>query len=193
MTVRKGQRTQEDADEFAALMQRHSASLSRLACLLTGEAHAADDLTAEVFLAAWQQWERIRDLEYPLAYLRKMLTNQSIARYRRRVREVRGLERLFGESSGTERDSDTAAVMDVRSALQRIPPRRRACLVLRYGFDLPDREVAAILGITVGSVKSQTFKAAAQFRAEMGDVVVETHLERLVPSRGWLRDGRHAD
>ena len=53
-------------------------------------------------------------------------------------------------------------MLDVRAALRRLPLRRRECVVLRYAFDVPEREVAAILGISVGAVKSQTSRGAAQ-------------------------------
>lgn len=156
-------------EEFAAFVDRHSTSLARLAYLLLGDTYAAEDLTADVFLAAWRQWDRIRGVEYPLAYLRQMITNQAAGRHHRRARERHTLQRLFAGTSESGHEPDGAAVVDVRSALQRVPPRRRACLVLRYAFDLPDREVAQILGISIGAVKSQTSKGLVQLRRELGD------------------------
>jgi RNA polymerase sigma-70 factor (sigma-E family) len=188
-------RSEAEAEQFAAFIAQHGRSLGRLAYLLVGEAHAAEDLTADVFLAAWQQWDRVKQVEYPVAYLRQVMTNQAVARYRRSARERRGLERLFLRGGDDGHESDGAAVVDVRSALQRIPPRRRACLVLRHAFDLTEREVAEILGISVGAVKSQTFKALAQFRNELGDLVIETRnpVADAGSGRGWFGRGRNAD
>jgi RNA polymerase sigma factor (sigma-70 family) len=62
------------------------------------------------------------------------------------------------------------AVLDVRTALRRLPYRRRACVVLRYAFDLPEQEVAAVLGISVGTVKSQTSRGAKQLAEILQDV-----------------------
>jgi RNA polymerase sigma-70 factor (sigma-E family) len=173
------------AAEFAAFVDQHAASLARLAHLLLGDADAAHDLTADVFLAAWRQWGRISRLDYPLAYVRRMLTNQAATRHRRRARERFALERLF--AVGTREvgyEPDGAAVLDIRSALQAIPPRRRACIVLRHAFDLSEREVAQILGITVGAVKSQTSKGLAQLRREFGAADTYALVEPAVPRQG---------
>lgn len=170
----------------------------RLAYLLLGDSHAAEDLTADVFLAAWRQWDRISQVEYPLAYLRQMLTNQAATRHRRRARERLTLERVFAGVSESGHEPDGAAVVDVRSALQRIPPRRRACLVLRFAFDLTEREVAQTLGISVGAVKSQTFKGLAQLRKELGEVRDTDVMDMSAPvapavsGRGWSGAGRRA-
>jgi len=64
--------------------------------------------------------------------------------------------------------------MDVRAALRRLPLRRRECVVLRYAFDVPEREVAEILGISVGAVKSLTSRGAAQLSQYLKDLPVTT-------------------
>lgn len=162
------------AEEFAEFVTAHARGLGRLAYLLVADAHAADDLVADVMLAAWKQWDQVRTANHPVAYLRQVMVNQAAARHKRVIRERLGLERLrdFVPRSSPAPDSD--AVVDVQAVLQRIPPRRRACLVLRYAFDLSDREVAEMLGVTVGAVKSQTSKAAAQFRRELENGAIRT-------------------
>lgn len=91
-------------------------------------------------------------------------------------------------------DPDTAVVVDVRSALLRLPPRRRACLVLRHGFQLTEYEVAETLGVSVGTVKSQTSKAVAQFRRQLGDAAsaAAEALQVETPAAGRQRKGSHA-
>lgn len=162
------------ADEFAGFVTTHAPGLGRLAYLLVGDAHSADDLVADVLLAAWRQWHQVQAADHPIAYLRQMMVNQASARRRRDARERLGLERLHDLVPSASRGPDSDAVVDVQAALQRIPPRRRACLVLRYAFDLTDREVAETLGVSIGTVKSQTSKAAAQLRQELGAAVVDT-------------------
>ena len=162
-------------DDYRDFVTQHARGLGRLAYLLLGDQHAAEDLTAEVFLAAWRQWDQVSRADRPVAYVRRVMVNQAAAHYQRKARERQGLERLQDGLVDSTHDRDSAAVVDVQSALLRLPPRRRACLVLRFAFDLTEREVAAILGVSVGTVKSQTFKAAAQFRHEIGDAFVETH------------------
>ena len=156
------------AEEFAEFVTAHAQALGRLAYLLVADPHAADDLVADVMLAAWKQWDQVRSADHPVAYLRQVMVNQAAARHKRVIRERLGLERMRDLLPRTSPAPDSDAVVDVQAVLQRIPPRRRACLVLRYAFDLSDREVAELLGVSVGAVKSQTSKAAAQFRRELG-------------------------
>jgi len=146
-------------DEFAEAQLR---PLSRLAYLLTGDHAAADDLAAEALLAAWNQWDRLAGRPNRGAYVRGILVHLAASRTRSAVRERRRI-RLF-HAGWTEaapgRDSDD--VLDVRSALAQLAPRRRACVVLRLAFDLSEEDVAQLLGVSVGTVKSQTSRGVAQ-------------------------------
>ncbi|WP_229069490.1 SigE family RNA polymerase sigma factor [Actinoplanes sp. DH11] len=145
-------------EAFHAYFERHHASLSRLAYLMTGEPDVADDLAADALTECWRHWDRVTAADDPAAYGHGILMNLARNWVRRR-----GRERLLSfESLRRTRESDVSAVLDVRGALRRLPHRRRACVVLRYAFDLPEREVAAILGISVGAVKSATSRGAKQ-------------------------------
>jgi RNA polymerase sigma-70 factor (sigma-E family) len=159
------------AEEFSAFVRQHGRGLDRLAYLMLGDEQAAEDLAAEVLLAVWRQWNRVKETDYPVAYVRRIMVNHASAHFRRNAKERRGLAHLMVLMSRQAQQPDSAAVVDTRAALLRLPPRRRACLVLRYAFDLTEREVAETLGISVGTVKSQTSKAVAQFRREIGDIV----------------------
>jgi RNA polymerase sigma-70 factor (sigma-E family) len=179
-------------DDYRDFVTQQARGLGRLAYLLLGDQHAAEDLTAEVFLAVWRQWHQVSQADRPIAYVRRVMVNQAAAHFARKAREREGLERLSHVTTDSLADPDSAAVVDVQAALLRLPPRRRACLVLRFAFDLTEREVAAILGVSVGTVKSQTFKAAAQFRDEFGDALIETHFPgQTRPARPWW--GRSPD
>lgn len=162
------------AEDFAEFVTAHAPALGRLAYLLVADAHAADDLVADVLLAAWKQWDQVSAANHPVAYLRQVMVNQAAARHKRAIRERLGLERLRDVVPHSSPAPDSDAVVDVQAVLRRIPPRRRACLVLRYAFDLSDREVAEMLGVSVGAVKSQTSKAAAQFRRELENGAVRS-------------------
>ena len=166
MTPRDG--TADQA--FHEFFEAHHADLSRLAWLLTGEAEAADDLAADALLEVWRHWDRVSAAESPAAYARGVVANLARNRIRRLIRERRGLLGLglLRRDQLHEKNADTAAVLDVREALRRLPYRRRACLVLRYAFDLSERETALTLGISIGTVKSQTSRGAAQL-AELLD------------------------
>jgi RNA polymerase sigma-70 factor (sigma-E family) len=146
---------------FRAFFELHHVELARLAYLITGDADAAEDLAADSFAEIWRHWARVEQADSPLAYARGVLANLARNWIRRQTRERLGLLTLkrFAQDF---RGADVPAVLDVREALRRMPLRRRECLVLRYAFDVPEREVAAILGISVGTVKSQTSRGAEQ-------------------------------
>ena len=152
-------------DAFRAYFERHHASLSRLAYLMTGEAEAADDLAADALTEVWRHWDRVTAADDPAAYGHGIVMNLARNWVRRR-----GRERLLSlEGLRRTRESDVPAVLDVRGALRKLPHRRRACVVLRYAFDLPEKDVAAILGISVGAVKSATSRGARQLAELLGD------------------------
>lgn len=160
--------TQRAKAEFEAFFDRHHRELSRLAYLLSGDHVAADDLTADAFLVAWRQWDRVWSADQPLAYVRRVVVNLAASRIRKLSRERTRLPLFHVSDAEATVGPDGAAVVDVRAALQRLPERRRACVVLRYALDLPEAEVAEILGISVGTVKSQTSKGVAQLQQQLG-------------------------
>jgi RNA polymerase sigma-70 factor (sigma-E family) len=148
---------------FHAFFERHHVQLAGLAYLMTGDASAADDLAADALTEVWRHWDRVSAAGDPSAYAHGIVANLTRTWIRRQGRARRGLY-LLGLTGGEYRTSgpDVPAVLDVRSALRRLPHRRRACVVLRYAFDLPESDVAEILGISVGTVKSQTSRGAQQ-------------------------------
>ena len=117
----------------------------------------------------WRQWDRVRDRDEPLAYVRRIVLNMAASRVRRLVRERRRDGLIEAGTPRAACDPDGAAVVDVRAALQRLPARRRACVVLRHAFDLAEQDVARLLGISVGTVKSQTARGVAQLQELLGD------------------------
>jgi RNA polymerase sigma-70 factor (sigma-E family) len=153
--------TRESFDDF---VRRHVAGLSRLGYLLTGDHGIADDLTAETMIVAWNQWDRLQELDNPAAYLRRTMSNLAASRIRSIVRERRRIRLFNADRPDSTQGPDGAAVVDVREALLRLPPRRRACVVLRHAFDLSEEEVARVLGVSVGAVKSQASRGMAQLQ-----------------------------
>ncbi|MEV6211593.1 SigE family RNA polymerase sigma factor [Kitasatospora sp. NPDC051914] len=154
--------------EFHDFFERHHAELARLAHLLTGEADAADDLAADAMVALWHRWDRVRRADHPVAYARGVVANLAKERIRSAVRERRRVLLFWSQRSDRVDDPDVAAVVDVRAALARLPFRKRACVVLRHAMDLSERETATALGISVGTVKSQTSKGMAELQRLLG-------------------------
>jgi RNA polymerase sigma-70 factor (sigma-E family) len=160
--VTVGTAVDDDAAAFHAFFEQHYAELARLAVLLTGDPDGADDLAADALVAMWRRWDRVRAAEHPVAYARGVVANLARSRIRSAVRERRRVALFWSQRSERVDDPDVPAVLDLREALQRLPFRKRACVVLRHAFDLSERDTAAALGISVGTVKSQTSRAVAE-------------------------------
>ncbi|MCU7820980.1 SigE family RNA polymerase sigma factor [Kitasatospora sp. DSM 101779] len=155
--------------EFHDFFERHHAELARLAHLLTGEADAADDLAADAMVALWHRWDRVRGADHPVAYARGVVANLARGRIRTAVRERRRVLLFWSHRSERTDGPDVASVLDVRAALARLPFRKRACVVLRHAMDLSEKETALALGVSVGTVKSQTSKGMAELQRLLGD------------------------
>ncbi|MFH8569501.1 SigE family RNA polymerase sigma factor [Streptomyces sp. NPDC017993] len=154
--------------EFHEFFERHHAELARFAHLLTGEAESADDLAADALVALWQRWDRVRSADHRVAYARGVVANMARSRVRSAVRERRRIALFWAPRSDRTEGPDVAAVVDVRQALRRLPDRKRACVVLRHALDLTEKETALALGISVGTVKSQTSKGMAELERILG-------------------------
>ncbi|WP_313896375.1 SigE family RNA polymerase sigma factor [Streptomyces sp. YIM 98790] len=153
------------AEEFHAFFERHHAELSRLAHLLLGGGagpDGADDLAADALVALWSRWDRVQAAEQPLAYARGVVVNLARSRIRTLVRERRRVALFWAREPETTDGPDIPAVLDVRAALGRLPYRKRACVVLRHAFGMSEKETARALGISVGTVKSQTSRGIAE-------------------------------
>lgn len=153
-----------DEDAFRAFFERHHAELARFAWLLIGEKAAAEDIASDAMLAVWRQWDEPRHDHSRLAYARGIVANLAKSRIRAAVRERRRNVLFWRGSAETEGEKDVAGAMDVRKALERLPFRKRACVVLRHSLELTERETAEALGVSVGTVKSQTSKGLAELR-----------------------------
>jgi RNA polymerase sigma-70 factor (sigma-E family) len=148
--------------------------LLRTAYLVVWDLTEAEDLVQECLLKVARRWPRVRRMDQPRAYARRVLLNQALDGARRRSRQSGELERF--ESGGVSaRPDETAArdlsLVDTRSqligALSTLPPRQRAVLVLRYFEDLPEAQIADSLGCSVGTVKSQISRGLARLQATM--------------------------
>jgi RNA polymerase sigma-70 factor (sigma-E family) len=154
-------RSDDDRAEFQEFFEQHHRGFARLAYLLTGDPDTADDLTADAFVEAWHHWDRVRTADHPVAYVRRIVVNLSGSRIRGLIRDRRRTAAMGAMTQDRTEGPDVAAMLDLRAALRRLPLRKRACVVLRYAFDLSEQDTAEALGISVGTVKSQTSRGAA--------------------------------
>jgi RNA polymerase sigma-70 factor (sigma-E family) len=166
--------SERDRDEaIEALFFALYPGLARTAFGLTGDWNVAEQLVQEAFLRLWRRWPWLRDHQAAPAYLQRTVVNLARSQLRRLVIERRALLAKEGGERPTDRASggDPAANLALRSALADLPYRKRACVVLRYLVGLSEAETAAALGITVGTVKSQTHKALRQLRDVLAEPV----------------------
>ena len=145
-------------ESFDAYVAARYATLLRTAYLLTGNHHDAEDLVQTALVKAVGVWRRIADS--PDAYVRRILVNENVSRWRRH----RGREVLTDRPPEGVVPGDSGDALALRDALAGLAPRQRAVIVLRYYEDLTERETADVLGIAVGTVKSQTRDALARLR-----------------------------
>ena len=155
------------AVSFEEFVQARSGSLLRTALLLTGQNRAeAEDLLQLALERAYRHWPRVVGTGEPERYVRRILANASADRWRRMGRHP---EQPLPAAGSGPAVADRAAELADRDyllrALAALPPRQRAVLVLRYFDDLPDAEIAAALGCSIGTVKSQGARALARLRA----------------------------
>ncbi|MFF5231081.1 SigE family RNA polymerase sigma factor [Dactylosporangium sp. NPDC000521] len=146
--------------------QRHL----RLAILLTGDRHRGEDLLQDCLVRIYERWRRLARADDPHAYLRRMLVNNNVSLWRRLRRERLVADPPDAADRSADRHPDTDLL---RQALRALAPRQRAVVVLRHYEDLPETEIAAILGCSVGTVKSQNARALAKLRAALRAPIFE--------------------
>ena len=165
----RGATTRPDLDrEFAAFMAEHGDALLRTAWLLVGDAHQAEELTQAALVRTYASWDKVRTGD-PLHYARRVLANLRVDTWRRRRREVlsapdRLPDREAAGHQGRVDDRDQLV-----RALALLTPRQRRIVVLRHLVGLPEADVAADLGVSVGTVKSTASRGLATLRAALGE------------------------
>jgi RNA polymerase sigma-70 factor (sigma-E family) len=151
---------------FAEFVAARGQALQRTAYLFTGDWALAEDLLQTALTRAYPRWDRIvRD--DPEAYVRRVIVNTWSSWWRRKWRGETPTAQLPDRAG-----SDPFVAADrrdaVRQALARLPQRQRAVVVLRFHEDMSEAQVADILGVSVGTVKSQASKALAKLRTDAG-------------------------
>lgn len=165
-------RADRSFDEFVVA---HVRDLMSTAYLISCDESEAEDLVQECLMKVANRWRRVRTMERPVAYARRILVNLAIDRGRgqtRRRQELAGLDRAGDAEPRQEPvDERAEAVIDAITmraplfdALRLLSPQQRVVLVLRYFHDLSEAETAAYLGCGVGTVKSSASRGLARMR-----------------------------
>lgn len=166
----------ERDERVGELFNRHYTPMCRLAYVILGDGPLAEEIVMEAFLKTFTGWSRIRDIDAADAYLRRAVVNLCRSKIRRKVIEARVNAVHHGREELRPPDWD-AEVHETRrevwTAVQTLPEKQRACVVLRYFEDLAEADIAAALDCSVGTVKSQLSKARAKLERILAQPGVE--------------------
>jgi RNA polymerase sigma-70 factor (sigma-E family) len=161
----RGPRPGFDDPGFHDYVTARSRSLLRSAYLLTGNRADAEDLVQSALAKTYLAWDRIEDRGALDGYVRRAMVNTHISWWRRRRLEEYPTDEVpdqaVADHSGTSDLQDT-----LRRAVDRLPQRMRAAVVLRYFEDMSEAEVADVLGVSLGTVKSTVSRAVAKLRID---------------------------
>jgi RNA polymerase sigma-70 factor (sigma-E family) len=152
-----------EREAFEALVDARSTRLLRTAYLLTGDWGLAEDLLQTALASTWIRWHQIRDKEAAEAYVRQAMTRTFATWWRRRWRGETPTD-VLPDVTGADPYTAVDARQLLKRALAELSPRQRAIVVLRFYEDLTEPQVAAVLGCSVGTVKSTVSRALARLR-----------------------------
>ncbi|MFD5820316.1 SigE family RNA polymerase sigma factor [Streptomyces sp. NPDC127038] len=163
---RSGTVSVEAEAAFTAYVQERRASLYATAYHLTGDRFEAEDLLQSALFSTYRAWDRISDKAAVGGYLRRTMTNLHISAWRRRKLNEYPTEELPETAGDTDAMRGTELRAVLWQALARLPELQRTMLVLRYYEGRTDPEIAEILGISVGTVKSSIWRSLRRMRED---------------------------
>jgi RNA polymerase sigma-70 factor (sigma-E family) len=166
---RGADRERDAAVAIESLFHAHYPRLVYAAFSLTGDRDLAEQLAQEAYLRLWRRWRWISDPQAAPMYLQRTVLNLSRESIRRRVIERRALKSRSMERPPAP-PPDSAELVELRRAIAALPARKRECVVLRYLLGMSEAETAGLLGVSVGTVKSQTHKGLRQLRERFDEM-----------------------
>jgi RNA polymerase sigma-70 factor (sigma-E family) len=156
-----------EAEGFARFIEAREQALQRTAWLLTNDWALAQDLVQAALARSWPYWGRIKRGDDPEIYVRRVMVNTWATWRRRRWRaEEPSSGMLTDRPDPGDMAADVATRVAVRQVLAALTERQRAVVVLRLFDDLPEAQVAQILGCAVGTVKATMSQALARLRSD---------------------------
>jgi RNA polymerase sigma-70 factor (sigma-E family) len=153
-----------DPADFDRFVADGSDSLLRTAYLIVWDLQEAEDLVQETLVKVAKRWPRVRGMEHPIAYARRILVNCALDGSARRTRRR---EELTGQPLEDRAVGDRTGGIDDHDELARRQRGQRTVLVLRYFLDLPETEVAEALQCSLGTVKSTASRGLARLEATL--------------------------
>ena len=151
--------------EFRDFVTSRGRALLRSAYLLTGNLADAEDLVQSALAKTYQAWSRIEDRNALDGYVRRAMVNTHISWWRRRRVDEYPTDEI-PDQPAADTSGDTELRDTLQRAIDRLPQRMRAAVVLRYFEDMTEAEVADVLGVSQGTVKSTVSRAVAKLRTD---------------------------
>jgi len=148
---------------FREFVAQRTPALMRVAYLLAGDQHAAEDLLQTALTRTAGRWRHLQHTD-PEGYVRKVMYHEQVSWWRRAARRRETPAHPVPDRAGVDPTGQADLRLSMREALLRLAPGQRAMLVLRYFDDRSETEVAALLGCSVGTVRSQTYRAVKRLR-----------------------------
>jgi RNA polymerase sigma-70 factor (sigma-E family) len=155
-------------EDFRSYVAARSPALLRTAYMLSGNRADAEDLLQTALAKTYLAWDRIREREAVDGYVRRVMVNTQTSWWRKRRVDEYPTETLPEGPAGRDVTADLDLHDALWTALSELPKRQRAMVVLRYYEDLSEAETAQVMGVSVGTVKSTTFRALAKLRDTSG-------------------------
>jgi RNA polymerase sigma-70 factor (sigma-E family) len=155
-------------ESFVEFVSARWARLYRTACVLTLDPATAEDVLQIAMEKTYLHWHRVRRMDDPAAYVRKVMVNAAISSRQRPWRRVESPRDVLPERPLPEAESGVEEHTALWPLVCALPERQRAVVVLRYYEDLTERETAEVLGCSVGTVKSQAHDAIRALRRGLG-------------------------
>lgn len=155
------------SERVGALYDEQMAGVVRFAYLVCGDASLAQDLAHDAFLRVTSKLGALRSPDKAGPYLRTAVVNGYRSHLRKVQRERRYLETGGAQPGRASEQPDVATRHDIRDALQQLPPRRRAAVVLRYYEDMTEQQAADVLGCSVPAIKALVARGLETLRAAL--------------------------
>ncbi|PVG84710.1 SigE family RNA polymerase sigma factor [Nocardioides gansuensis] len=150
-------------EQFSSYMAARQPALLRTAYLLTGDRASAEDLVQTALAKLYLSWDKLRDHGAVDGYARRILVNEHNSLWRRAWKRKEHTTETLPEAPHVD-EYDEGLRGELWDFVQTLPPKQRSVIVLRYYEDLSEAEIAAALGVSVGTVKSQASRALAALR-----------------------------
>ncbi|MFF5234793.1 SigE family RNA polymerase sigma factor [Dactylosporangium sp. NPDC000521] len=173
-------------EDFRDFVETRSSALLRTAYLLAGDWATAEDLLQIALTKTYLAWKRLGHIEAVEPYARRVLVNTSTSWWRRRWHGERPTE-ILPESAAADRVEESLERDALWRHVRELPNRQRAVLVLRFYEDQSEAETARLLGVSVGTVKSQASRALATLRQRLSAEGIEPAARPARPPTVRLR------